>query len=203
MILKEKKNKKKYEKILKNILKNKIDEPFNFYLTYRGIKKSYYGGGKLKELKKILKLSKDLKLNCFYKKTKYNKKKYPILFYYKFIISKKKIPKNILNSEEAKNYYTKNFAKKIGKIIGYPSTCIGTFATKKNKYRHSFKIVYKMKNDKKTKKEYNVYYFMCNKSLDSHMKKMKKNIEKEFKNNLSNLFSYYSINYEINKIIFN
>ncbi len=187
--------KREYEKAFIEIKKIVKDEFFNFYLVYRKIKRSYLGAFPKKEFVKVLQLCKKYKLNCVYEKNMYkikNKKR----IIYSCMISYENISKNIFKLEN-KKYFTA-----LGLSIGYPVTCVKTFGKRKNNYGHSIMIKYKLKNNKKIQTEYNVYYFMCNKPLKKHMKDFKKQVVNEIKNNLSNIFSYISIRYEIEKYDF-
>ncbi len=182
--------KTEYEKIFLEIKKVVKDEYFNFYLVYRNIKNAYFNTFLKKDFQKVLQLCKKYNLNCIYVKNIYKKQ-----IFYSCIISYQNIPKNIFKFKNKKFYST------IGLTIGYPLTCVKTFATKKNNCGHNISVQYKLKN---STKKYNdqVYYFMCNKPLKKHMKDFKKKVVNECKKNLPNIFSYLSIHYEISKYDF-
>ncbi len=183
--------KTEYEKAFLEIKKVIKYEFFNFYLVYRKIKRSYFGGFSKKEFVKVLQLCKKYKMNCVYEKFTYKKK-----VGYSCMISYENIPKNLFKLKNNKLYHT------IGSTIGYPLTCVKTFGKRKNNCGHSIRIKYRLKNNKKIQKVYNTYNFMCNKPLKKHMKDFKKQIVNEIKKNLPNIFSFISISYEITKYDF-
>ncbi len=184
--------KTEYEKAFLEIKKIIKDEFFNFYLVYRKIKKSYFGGFYKKEFIKVLQLCKKYNLNCVYEKFRYQKK-----VGYSCLISYENIPKNIFKLKNKKLYTT------LGLTIGYPLTCVKTFGNlKRNNCGHSIRMKYRLKNNKKIQIEDNVYYFMCNKPLKKHMKDFKKKVVNEIKKNLLHIFSFISISYEIHKYNF-
>lgn len=195
----------KHQRVLKELLTklsynddNGINyEAINFYLTYRGIKKAYYNNFDKDKFNYILRFCKKHKLYCVYQ---YNPRFQNSGDYYTVIISRKKIPKNILNNRFTKNNQTikTSFHRKIGKVIGFPTYCSNGWGKKPRNelYSHQIYVKYTLKGSKKVY-EQQIYYFTCDKVNMKIMKDMTKKIYNDFNKNLKSMFSLYNVKYHI------